>query len=174
MRIAVYPGSFDPIQYGHIDISRRAAKLFDEVVVGVYDQPDKALMFSVDERVALARQALIDQVSIRVMPYRTLTVDFARQVGAQIIVRGLRVVSDFEYEYQMALANRQLAPGIESVCLMTRQDHAFMSSTIIKQIAMLGGDVSSMVPPPVLLALAAKRQEQHDIQTTPLRVLSHD
>ena len=161
--IAVYPGSFDPIQYGHIDISCRAAKLFDEVVVGIYDRPDKSLMFSVDERVVLARQALAGQPNIRVMSYSTLTVDFAHQVGAQVIVRGLRVVSDFEYEYQMALTNRQLAPGIESVCLMTRQDHAFMSSSIVKQIAMLGGDVSSMVPPSVALALAAKREGQRTI-----------
>ncbi|MCJ7738627.1 MAG: pantetheine-phosphate adenylyltransferase [Anaerolineae bacterium] len=161
--IAVYPGSFDPIQYGHIDISCRAAKLFDEVIIGVYDRPDKNLMFNIDERVGLARRALIDQLNVRVMPYSVLTVDFARQVGAQVIVRGLRVLSDFEYEFQMALMNRQLAPEIESVCLMTRQDHAFMSSSIVKQIAMLGGDISGMVPPPVALALVAKREEQEDI-----------
>jgi len=158
-RIAVYPGSFDPIQYGHIDISLRAARLFDELVVGVYDRPDKNLLFNIEERVALARQALAEQPNIRVVPYGILTVDFARQVGAEVIVRGLRVVSDFEYEYQMALTNYQLAPGIESVCLMTRQDHAFMSSSIVKQIALLGGDVSSMVPPHVALALEAKRRE---------------
>jgi len=159
-RIAIYPGTFDPIQYGHIDISVRAARLFDEVIVGVYDRPVKDLMFSVEERVMLAKEAFTSYSNIRVVSYSTLTVDFAREVGADVIVRGLRVVSDFEMEYQMALMNFALAPDIESVCLMTRQDHAFMSSSLIRQIALLGADVTNMVPPHVAAALEARRTQQ--------------
>ena len=158
--IAIYPGTFDPIQYGHIDICCRAAKLFDEVIVGIYDRPVKDLMFTVEERVMLAREALAAYPSIRVVSYSTLTVDFAREMGADVLVRGLRVISDFEMEYQMALMNYVLAPDIESVCLMTRQDHAFMSSSLIKQIALLGADVSNMVPPHVAAALEAKLTQQ--------------
>jgi pantetheine-phosphate adenylyltransferase len=158
--IAVYPGTFDPIHLGHVDIASRAANIFDELVVAVYDRPAKTLMFSVDERVALAREALADLESVRVVPYGGLTVEVAHQLGAQAIVRGLRVISDFELEYQMALTNRQLAPEIEFVCLMTRQAHAFLSSSIVKEIALLRGDVSHMVPPHVAVALEAKRHER--------------
>lgn len=157
---AVYPGTFDPIHLGHVDIAVRAANIFDGLVVAVYDQPAKNLMFSIEERVSLARQALADLAGVKVAPYAGLTVEFARQVGAYAIVRGLRVISDFELEYQMALTNRQLAPEIESVCLMTRQSHAFLSSSIVKEIALLKGDVSDMVPPHVAAALEAKRRER--------------
>jgi pantetheine-phosphate adenylyltransferase len=159
-RIAIYPGTFDPIHLGHVDITTRAANIFDELVVAVYDRPAKNLVFTVGERVALARQALANLAGVRVAPYDGLTVEFAYQVGAQAIVRGLRVISDFELEYQMALTNRQLAPGIEFVCLMTRQAHAFLSSSIVKEIALLGGDVDKMVPPHVAAALEAKRRER--------------
>nr|HID13218.1 pantetheine-phosphate adenylyltransferase [Anaerolineae bacterium] len=158
-RIAIYPGTFDPIHLGHVDIATRAANIFDELVVAVYDRPAKSLLFTVEERVALARQALANLPNVRVALYGGLTVEFARRVGAQAIVRGLRVISDFELEYQMALTNRQLAPEIEFVCLMTRQAHAFLSSSIVKEIALLGGDVSGMVPPHVVAALEAKRRE---------------
>jgi len=158
--IAIYPGTFDPIHLGHVDIATRAANIFDEIVVAVYDRPAKSLMFTVEERVALARQALADLAGMRVIPYSGLTVELARQVGAQAIVRGLRVISDFELEYQMALTNRQLAPEVEFVCLMTRQAHAFLSSSIVKEIALLGGDVSEMVPAHVAVELEAKRRKR--------------
>ena len=158
--VAIYPGTFDPIHLGHVDIATRAASIFDELVVAVYDRPAKRLMFTIEERVALAHQAMTGLEGVRVVPYGGLTVEFARQVGAQTVVRGLRVISDFELEYQMALTNRQLAPEIEFVCLMTRQAHAFLSSSIVKEIALLQGDVSEMVPPHVAAALEAKRRER--------------
>ncbi len=160
IHVAIYPGTFDPIHLGHVDIAIRAANIFDELVIAIYDRPAKSLLFTIEERVELARQALADLAGVRVAPYGGLTVDFARQVGAQAIVRGLRVISDFELEYQMALTNRQLAPEIEFVCLMTHQAHAFLSSSIVKEVALLGGDVSGMVPPHVAAALAEKQRER--------------
>lgn len=158
--IAIYPGTFDPIHMGHIDIATRAATIFDELVVAIYDRPAKRLMFTVEERVELVRQALADLSNVRVSSYSMLTAEFARQVGAQFIVRGLRVISDFELEYQMALTNRQLVPEVDTVCLMTKQSHAFLSSSIVKEIAMLAGDVSGMAPPHVTAALEVKRLER--------------
>ena len=158
--VALYPGTFDPIHLGHIDIAARASRIFDSLCIAVYDRPAKSLLFTVDQRVLLARQALADLSNLRVVPYGGLTVDFAREIGAGAIVRGLRVISDFELEYQMALTNSQLAPEIEFVCLMTRQAHAFLSSSIVKEIALLGGDVSGMVPSHVAAALDEKRRER--------------
>ena len=146
MRTAVYPGSFDPIHFGHIDVARRAAKAFDRLVVGAYANPLKRLMFSVDERVALAQQALADVDNIIVEGYDGLTVDFARRHGANIIVRGLRVISDFALEYQMAMTTRKLDPDMDMICLMTGLDYAFISSSIVKEIAMAGGCIAQMVP----------------------------
>jgi pantetheine-phosphate adenylyltransferase len=156
MTIAVYPASFDPLHYGHLDIIRRTAAIFDEVIVGVYDRPLKNLLFDVTERLALAREAVADLARVRVTSYNGLTVDFARAVGARVIVRGLRVVSDFELEWRMALTNKQLAPEIEVICLMTSREHAYLSSSTVREVALLGGDVSGMVPPHVARALAAK------------------
>jgi len=164
IRKAIYPGTFDPVHLGHIDIASRAADIFDHLVVAVYDQPAKNLMFTVEERVELARKALHHLPNVDVAPYGGLTVDFARQIEAQSIVRGLRVISDFELEYQMALTNRQLAPEIEFVCLMTRQTHAFLSSSIVKEVALLSGDVSGMVPPHVAEALETRRREREKNQ----------
>jgi pantetheine-phosphate adenylyltransferase len=157
--VALFPGTFDPIHLGHVDIATRAATIFDELIVAVYDRPAKSLLFSVEERVELARRALADLPNLRVVPYGGLTAEFARQIGAQVIVRGLRVISDFELEYQMALTNRELAPEIEFVCLMTHQAHAFLSSSIVKEVALLGGDVDGMVPPHVASAVAEKRRQ---------------
>lgn len=153
---AIYPGSFDPVTNGHIDIATRAANLFDLVIVAVYDTPSKQLLFTTEERVSMMAQALRDISNIRVESYSGLTVDFARKVGAKVIVRGLRVVSDFEWEFQMALMNRKLAPEIDFVCLMTNLKYSYLSSTIVKEVARLGGDVSDLVPPHVVQALKAR------------------
>ena len=167
-RVAVYPGTFDPIHFGHIDIVSRAAKVFDQLVVAVFERPAKTPLFSAAERVELASEALVGIPDVRVTPYSNLTVTFARQIGAQAIVRGLRI-TDFELEYQMALANRQLAPGVEVVCLMTHQTYAFLSSSILKEIALLGGDVSEMTPHNVVVTLEKKRHEQdRDRKPVPL------
>lgn len=163
MRIAIYPGSFDPIHYGHMDIAQRAAGLFDRLVVAIYARPDKSLLFSVEERVALARAVLAPCENVEVAPYEGLTVDFARSLGAQTLVRGLRVISDFEREYQMALMNQQLSSEVETICLMTRYEYAFVSASLVKEVFCAGGDVSTMVHPKVLEALRAKQEAR----TTP-------
>jgi pantetheine-phosphate adenylyltransferase len=139
---ALFPGTFDPIHYGHIDIATRAARLFDEVLMAVYDLPLKTLMFDPKERIALVREAFSGNATVKVMGYSGLTIDFARKMQAQVIVRGLRVFSDFEFEFRMAL--------------ITAEEHTFLSSTTVREIATLGGDVSSMVPPFVDKALRAK------------------
>lgn len=153
---AIFPGTFDPIHYGHMDIARRASRLFDEVVVAVYDKPLKNLLFSPEDRIALVKQAFADNPKISVAGYSGLTIGYARQVGAHVIVRGLRVFSDFEFEFRMALANQRLAPDMETTALITAEQHTFLSSSTVKEIAMLGGDVSSMVPPLVREALKRK------------------
>jgi pantetheine-phosphate adenylyltransferase len=154
-RRAIFPATFDPIHLGHIDIALRASKLFDELVVAVYDRPLKQIVFGVDQRVAMAREAFDGVPGIRVQSYSGLTVDFAREVGAQAIVRGLRVFSDFELEFRMALANKRLAPELEVVCLIASEQHMHLASSTIREIAALGGDVSSMVPAHVEKALHA-------------------
>jgi pantetheine-phosphate adenylyltransferase len=153
---AIFPGTFDPVHYGHIDIAKRAARLFDRVIIAVYDRPLKSLIFSPEERLALVNESFRDCPNIEVAGYSGMTVDFCRQVDAQVIVRGLRVFSDFEFEFRMALANHRLSPDIESVALITDEEHTFLSSTTVREIAALGGDVSSMVPPHVEAALKEK------------------
>lgn len=151
----MYPGTFDPVHYGHIDLMERACEIFDEVIVAVFDhgRPSKSILFGVDERVSMINGALNGRTNLKVVPYSGLTVDFARKVEAKVIIRGLRVFSDFEFEFRMALANQRLAPEIEVVNLITREEHTFLSSTIIREIASFNGDVSSMVPPQVGIAL---------------------
>jgi pantetheine-phosphate adenylyltransferase len=170
---AVFPGTFDPIHYGHIDIAHRASRIFDEVVVAVYDKPLKSLLFMPEVRIGLVRKAFEDYPKIRVMGYSGMTVEFCRTVGAQAIVRGLRVFSDFEYEFRMALANHRLAPEIELIALITAEEHTFLSSTTVREIASLGGDTSSMVPPHVDLALKKQFKELGDgqqiVPTTSMR-----
>ncbi|MDX1663510.1 MAG: pantetheine-phosphate adenylyltransferase [Candidatus Promineifilaceae bacterium] len=160
---AVYPGTFDPVHYGHLNLMHRAAAIFDELVVGVFDhrQPLKSVLFSLDERIKMIETALNSQPNITVRPFSGLLVEFAREVEAQVIVRGLRVFSDFEFEFRMALANQRLAPEIEIVTFMTREEHTFLSGTTVREIASFGGDVSSMVPDNVARALY-DRFEQND------------
>ncbi len=153
MVTALYPGTFDPIHNGHIDIATRAASVFDELVVGLYDRPSKKLLFSTEERIALATAALQHVPNIRIMRYSGLTVDLAHQTGALVIVRGLRAISDFEFEFQLALTNKRMAPDVETIGLMTSQAYLFLSSTILKEVAMLNGPVSDLVPPHVEAAL---------------------
>jgi len=170
---AVVPGTFDPIHYGHIDIIRRAAHLFDEVIVAVYDRPLKSLLFSPEKRLELVRETFRDDPKISVMGFSGLTVEFSRSVNAQVIVRGLRVFSDFEYEFRMALANHRLVPQIETVALITNEEHTFLSSSTVREIASLGGDVSSMVPTHVEAALKSRFSElgegQQIVPTTSMR-----
>lgn len=168
---AVFPGTFDPIHYGHIDIAHRAARLFDEVIIAVYDKPLKSLVFTPEVRIDLVQQSFMGEAKIKVMGYSGLTVELCNAVDAQVIVRGLRVFSDFELEFRMALANHRLAPQIEVIALITAEEHTFLSSSTVREIASLGGDVSSMVPPHVELALTHRFQELGDghVVTTSLR-----
>ena len=162
--IAVYPGTFDPIHYGHEDIARRAANLFDELLIAVYDKPLKSLLFTPEERLALVRASVarMGLTNATVTGYSGLTVDFCRSVGAKVMVRGLRVFSDFEHEFRMALANHRLVPEIETVPFITSEQHTFLSSTSVREIASLGGDVSSMVPSHVEQALKRRFVELGD------------
>ena len=153
---AVFPGTFDPIHYGHIDIVKRGCALFDEVIVAVYNRPLKDLLFSRNERIELVQEAFLKVDNVIIKSYDGLTVDFCNSVDAKIILRGLRVFSDFEHEFRMALANRRLAHNIDTVSLITSEQHTFLSSSTVREIAALGGDVSSMVPDFVLDALEKK------------------
>lgn len=153
---ALYPGTFDPMHNGHLDIATRAAALFDEVVIAVYDAPPKKLLFSTDERQEMARRAVAHLPNVVVASYVGLTVTVARQMDAQVIVRGLRNVADFEYEHQIGWANSELAPDIELCCLFCSGRFAYLSATILKEVASLGGDVREWAAPNVLEALSAK------------------
>jgi pantetheine-phosphate adenylyltransferase len=150
----MFPASFDPMTNGHLDIAARASALFEELIIGVYDTPNKQVLFSWEERIAMARESTSHLVNARVEGFSGLMVSYAIQAGAQVIVRGLRHGSDFEGEFQMALANRMLAPTLETICFIGSQELMFISSSRIKEIALLGGNVSGLVPPPVALRLA--------------------
>ena len=156
MTIAIYPGSFDPITNGHLDIVKRASAIFDELIVAIYDRPGKQLLFSTKERVELAKKAVANLANVRVQSYGGLTVDFAREVGAQLVVRGLRMSSDFEREFEMAMMNKKLAPNIDLVCLMANLQYQFLSSSLLKEVARLGGCLEDMVAPHVAVALREK------------------
>ncbi|MGC9334608.1 MAG: pantetheine-phosphate adenylyltransferase [Anaerolineae bacterium] len=174
MPSAIYPGTFDPVHNGHIDIATRAAALFDHLTVAVYARPMKSLLFSAEERKAMMEEALAGVPNVSVATYNQLTVEFARQMGARVVVRGLRVISDFELEFQMALTNKKLAPDIELVCLMTAQEYAFISASTVKEVVMLGGCVDGMVPLRVAQAMEAKLREpdpdgQHSVRLVSLR-----
>ena len=156
MTIAIYPGSFDPITNGHLDIATRAARLFEKLIIGVYNTPDKRLLFTTEERVELVRQSIADLANVNVESFSGLTIDFAREVGAQTVVRGLRIGADFEREFEMALMNKKLRPDCELVCLMANQEYQFLSSSLLKEAARLGGDINSFVPEHVATALIRK------------------
>jgi pantetheine-phosphate adenylyltransferase len=151
--IAVYPGSFDPVTNGHLDIAARASRLFDTVYMSVFDRPNKRLLFSTEERVELLREATAHLPRVKVDTYSELTVDYVRSVGASVIVRGLRAVSDFENEFQMAQINQTLAPDIDVVLFMAGHQYTFFSSSTVREIASLGGDVTWLVPGHVVAAL---------------------
>jgi len=153
MKRALYPASFDPVTLGHVDIAERAAKLFDEVVVGVFEKPLKNLLFSPTERLEMTQEALAHVPNVKVVAYGGLTAHFAQKIGATVIVRGLRAVSDFEWEMQLALANQSIADDVDTMCLMTSQRFSFISSSIVKEIALNGGVVVHLVPPHVEKAL---------------------
>lgn len=154
MRVAIYPGTFDPITLGHVDLARRATHLFDRVIVAVAAASTKSPLFTLEERTEMARIALLELPKIEVKPFSGLLVDFAREEQASSIVRGLRAVSDFEYEIQLAAVNRRLAPDIETVFLSPAEELGFISSSIVRELARLKGDVHGFVPPHVAEALA--------------------
>jgi pantetheine-phosphate adenylyltransferase len=153
MTIALYPGSFDPITCGHLDVIERAAKLFDRLVIAVAHNADKKPLFTAARRVDLIRQCTGTLGNVEVVTFEGLLVDFAKKAGAATVVRGLRAVTDFEYEFQMALMNKTLSPELETVFLTSREAFTYLSSRVIKEVARLGGDITKFVPPPVVLAL---------------------
>jgi len=153
LTLAIYPGTFDPVTYGHLDIINRASSLFEKLIVAVYADPKKDVLFPLPERVGMMAQATVHLLNVEVQGYEGLTVNFMKTVGAQVMVRGLRVISDFEWEFQMALSNKKMAPELEMMCLMTSAEYSFLSSSIVKQVAELGGCVKDMVPPHVEAAL---------------------
>jgi pantetheine-phosphate adenylyltransferase len=165
--IAVYPGSFDPVHNGHLDIARRAAHLVDELIVAVYATPSKQLLFSTEERVALWRETIAEAglANVRVEPFEGLVVEFARAAGAQAIVRGLRAVTDFELEFQQALMNRNLAPEIETLMIVTAIKQLFVSASLLKEVARLHGDLDGIVTPRVAAAIYAKLGQPHTRST---------
>jgi pantetheine-phosphate adenylyltransferase len=154
--LAIYPGSFDPLTNGHLDVLRRASRLFDRVILAIAHGTEKHPLFTVDERMEMAREAICGLDNVQVEEFKKLLVDYAQEKGALVIIRGLRAVSDFEVEFQMALMNRTLAPSVETIFLMPRDSYSYLSSRITKQIAQLGGDISPFVMPHIEEALRRK------------------
>ena len=169
MAIALYPGSFDPVTLGHLDVIERAARIFERLVVAVAGNDEKAALFSVEQRLEFLGAATAALPNVDVALLDGLTVEFARRRGAAVLVRGLRAVSDFEFEFQMALMNRHLAPDVETIFLMPKQEYTFLSSRLVKEIARLGGDVSPFVPDAVCAALRAKLGPAPDTSPGALR-----
>ena len=155
-RIAVYPGTFDPITNGHVDLVSRAAPLFERIIVGIAESPNKSPAFSMQERVALARIALTGHANVEVLGFATLLAHFVREIGAGVLLRGLRAVSDFEYEFQLASMNRHLIPEVETLFLTPSEQYSFISSSLVREIGRLGGDVTGFVHPAVQAAMQSK------------------
>ena len=160
MTTAVYPGSFDPVTNGHLDVITRGAKLFDRVIVGVLHNSSKSPLFSVEERVKILKEATADLENVEIVSFSGLSVEFARECNAKVIIRGLRAITDFEYELQMAQTNRVLAPDIDTMFLTTSLEYAYLSSTIMKEVAKFGGDLSKFAPPEIIEAVKAKMYEK--------------
>lgn len=159
MSLAVYPGTFDPITNGHVDILRRSLKIFDRVVVALADNVRKTPLFSLTERQTLITEALGADARLEIDAFQGLLADYCRKRGATVVIRGLRALADFEYEFQSAHMNRRLAPDVETLFLMTGEESFYVSSSLVKEVALMGGDVSRMVPPGVVAALTQKRQQ---------------
>jgi pantetheine-phosphate adenylyltransferase len=157
--LAVYPGTFDPITFGHVDILRRSLKIFDRVVVALADNVRKTPLFSLAERRTMIVDALGGDARLEVDAFQGLLADYCRKRGATVVIRGLRALADFEYEFQSAHMNRRLAPDVETLFLMTSEESFYVSSSLVKEVALMGGDVSRMVPPGVAAALTEKRQQ---------------
>jgi pantetheine-phosphate adenylyltransferase len=157
-RVAIYPGSFDPLTNGHVDIISRGAAIFDRIIVAILHNREKSPLFSVDERMQMARQVFADEPKVVVESFGGLLVDFARQRGAHVIVRGLRAISDFEYEFQMALMNRRLVPEIETVFMMPAESYTYISSRLIREVFALGGPIAGLVPEVVETRMRRKRK----------------
>ncbi len=156
MIIAIYPGSFDPITNGHIDIATRAARLFDKLIIAIYKTPAKSLFFTTEERVDLASRAVTNLPNVEVVSFQGLVVDFAKQIKAKVMVRGLRMSADFEREFEMAMMNKKLNADLELVCLMASQEYQFLSSSLLKEVACLAGNINGLVPKHVAEALKKK------------------
>lgn len=159
MIVAIYPGRFDPATLGHLDIAIRAAKIFDQLIVAVYDDDEGAQFFDTKSRMTLLEESVSEVKNIQIQSFSGLAVDCARELGAQVIVRGLRGGGDFEYEYEMAFMNQNLAPDLELVCLMTSLKYQFIRASLIKEVAGLGGDISNLVPPHVVDAMKKKIEQ---------------
>lgn len=163
MRKGVYPGSFDPVTYGHIDIIKRAAELVDELTVGVLCNKTKTPLFSLEERVRMLREVTKDTPNVKIVPFEGLTVDFAKEIGANMIVRGLRAVTDFEYELMMSQTNHKLEPGVETIFLTTNLAYSYLSSSIVKEVASFGGDISQFVPESVMEQVQEKMNNKRRV-----------
>lgn len=163
MKKGIYPGSFDPVTYGHIDIIKRVAELVDELTVGVLCNNAKTPLFSLEERVRMLKEVTKDMPNVKVLPFEGLTVDFAKEIGANVIVRGLRAVTDFEYELMMAQTNHKLEPGVETMFLTTNLEYSYLSSTIVREVASFGGDISKFVPESVMEQVQEKMNNKRRV-----------